>query len=288
VKQQKTRRDLVRFHLDSTRSSGVDYRRLGSTEGALVARRTDLFGMRIDVLTDKGLSPGKPRRRQTPQQWVASLDRPLVMDTVLIREGRIAYHERAADRTAPGTITWEKVEARVTDIRTLPRAGEALRPMTVSASALLFGAGKLETTIRIPLTAPRFDMTYEGTLGPMDITVVNALLERIMNARVTRGSLQSLRFSVAVRNGYSSGQVVPLYRDFKVQLEDKDGSFLKKAGLSIVSLFANAFKVRGNNPGDPGDKPVPGIIRLPYRPAASLPQTFWFALRQGLGKVFLK
>jgi hypothetical protein len=45
---------------------------------------------------------------------------------------------------------------------------------------------------------------------------------------------------------------------------------------------------RGDNPGKPGEKPVIGRINYPYRPTASLPQVFWFALREGLGKVFLK
>ena len=31
-----------------------------------------------------------------------------------------------------------------------------------------------------------------------------------------------------------------------------------------------------------------GAINYPYQPSASLPQVFWFALREGLGKVFVK
>ena len=120
------------------------------------------------------------------------------------------------------------------------------------------------------------------------LTAINAFAEPVMSAKISSGSLQGVRFSVVVRNGRSVGQVTPLYRDFKLQLTDKDANFIKKAGLAIVSLFANTFKVRGSNPGEPDEAPVVGRINRRYDPTNSLPQVFWFALREGLGKVFVK
>lgn len=288
LKAQPKRTDLIRFHLDSARFHGVDYRRLGSIEGAIVVRRAVLHGFKLDVLSDKRLPAGPARKRRTPQQWVASIERPLAVDTVIIAGGRIAYNEHAVGRSQAGTMSWDKIAARVTDIRTLPRTGNETPPMVVQASALVLGQGKLETIIEIPLTAARFDMKYSGTLGPMDMTMFNAYTARVMPMRVTGGSLQAVRLSVVVRNGRSVGQVVPLYRDFKVALEDKKASFLKKAGLSMASFFANTFKVRSENPDKAGEKPRVGRIDYPYRPTASLPQVFWFALREGMAKVFVK
>lgn len=266
----------------------MDYRRLASLEGAIVARHGTLHGFYLDVLSDKRLPAGPPKKRKTPQQWMAAQERPIVLDTVEIASGKIAYHEHAVGKPSPGTMTWEQVHALITAFKT-PRIGDKTPPpMLIDASAMLLGASKLETTIEIPLGAPRFDMKYSGSLGPMDMTVLNQFAAKVFSARIGSGNLQSVKFSVVVRNGRSTGQIVPIYRDFKIVLEDKKGNFLKKAGLSIVTLFANAFKVRGDNPGKPGEKPVVGVINYPYRPTASLPQMFWFPLREGLGKVFVK
>ena len=185
-------------------------------------------------------------------------------------------------------MSWEQVQAEIIDLKSGAAAGSAAPPVVIKASALLLGKGKLETTIEIPLMASQFDMKYSGSLGPMDLTAISALSEPVASMKLTDGSLQSLRFSVLVRNGRSVGQVTPLYRDFKVQLTDKNANAVKKAGLAIVSLFANAFKVRGNNPDKPGKAPVVGQVNLPYQSTATLPQVFWYALREGLGKVFLK
>jgi hypothetical protein len=153
---------------------------------------------------------------------------------------------------------------------------------------LLQGQGKLDVNIEIPLTAAQFDMKYSGSLGPIDMMAFNRYAEHVMPVRVSSGAMQSVRFSIVVRKGRSTGQVVPVYRDFKVALEDKKGSFLKKAGLSVVSFFANSFKIRGDNPGKAGEAPMVGRVNRPYAPTASLPQVYWAALKEGLGKVLIK
>jgi hypothetical protein len=38
----------------------------------------------------------------------------------------------------------------------------------------------------------------------------------------------------------------------------------------------------------PGDSPEVGRINYPYSATATLPQFLWYALRQGLGDVFMK
>ena len=288
LKQQKQRKDLIRIHLDSVRLRGVNYRRLGSIEGGVVAKRIEAFDLKVHVTSYKDLPAGPRKKRRSPQQFMAALDRPVSIDTVIVNGGRIAYTEHAAGKPGAGTMTWEKVHAEIVDFKSGVPAGGAAPSTVIKASALLLGKGKLETTIEIPLMAAQFDMKYSGSLGPMDITAINVFAEPVLSAKLTEGSLQSARFAVVVRNGRSTGQITPLYRDFKLQLTDKKANAFKKAGLAIVSLFANTFKVRGNNPGDPGETPVTGRINYPYEPWRSLPQVFWFALRQGLGKVFVK
>ena len=289
LKQQKKRRDLIRIQVDSARFRGVNYRRLGGVEGGVVAKRIEAFNFNVHVTTYKDLpASAVKKRRRSPQQFMAALDRPVSIDTTIINGGRIAYTERPAGKPTGGTMTWEKVQAEIVDFKSgVPSAGAA-PPTVIKASALLLGHGKLEANIEIPLMASQFDMKYSGSLGPMDLTVINAFAEPVVSAKLTSGSLQSVRFSVVVRNGRSVGQVTPLYRDFKLQLTDKKANVFKKAGLAIVSLFANTFKVRGNNPDKPGEKPVVGRINHPYQRSATLPQFFWYALREGLGKVFVK
>jgi hypothetical protein len=288
LKLQDHRRDLIRMELDSARFRGLNYRRLGSVEGGIVAKRIEVFDLRVHVTTYKSLPIRTRKRRRSPQQFMAALDRPVAIDTVIVDGGRIAYTEHAAGKPAGGTMTWEKVQARIVNLNTSSPEGAAPPPVVITASALLLGQGKLETTIEIPLTASRYDMKYSGTLGAMPLTAISAFSEPVLSAAVTSGTLQSVRFSVVVRNGRSVGQITPIYQDFKLKLTDKDGSFLKKAGLAIVSLFANTFKVRGSNPNKPGETPKVGRINHPYSATASLPQFFWFALREGLGKVFVK
>ena len=58
VKQQKQRKDLIRIQLDSARIRGLNYRRLGSVEGGVVAQRVEAFDFRVHVTSYKRLPPG--------------------------------------------------------------------------------------------------------------------------------------------------------------------------------------------------------------------------------------
>ena len=98
LKQQKQRKDLIRIQLDSARIRGVNYRRLGSVEGGIVAKRVEAFDFRVHVTSYKDLPAGPKKRRRSPQQFMAALDRPVLIDTLVVKGGRIAYTEHAAGK----------------------------------------------------------------------------------------------------------------------------------------------------------------------------------------------
>jgi hypothetical protein len=124
-------------------------------------------------------------------------------------------------------------------------------------------------------------------MGPMDMTVLNGFIAEALPAHVVEGALQVVTYEVTIRKGRSVGRIVPKYAHFRVELEDKKAGFFKSIGFAFASLYANAFKLRHDNPD--GDKPPRvGLIDQPWNGRSSLPQVLWFALRQGLGRVFLK
>ena len=155
------------------------------------------------------------------------------------------------------------MQAEITDMRSTARAGlEATPPMVVQASALLLGQGKLETEIEIPLTATRFDMKYSGSLGPMGMLAFNAYAARVMPVRVTSGTMQAVRFSVVVRNGRSAGQVVPLYQDFKVALEDKKAKLPQEGGAFRGLVPGQQLQDPRRQPGQARRNPEGGPDQL--------------------------
>ena len=218
----------------------------------MVVRRAMLHGFKLDVLSDKRLPAGPARTRRTPQQWVASLERPLAVDTVIFVGGRIGYSEHAVGRSQPGTMSWEKIAAQVTDIRTVPRAGETTPPMVVQASALVLGQGKLETTIEIPLTAPRFDMNYSGTLGPMDMIGVQRVHGTVMPMRLAGGTLQAVRVRVVVAERQVGGRCVPLYQELQGGARGQEGRLLQESRPSVASSSPTPSRCTAD-PGKAGE-----------------------------------
>ncbi len=288
TRQQKVRRDRVRVTLDSARFHGVDFAKLRTVAGPIGIRRVTVSGLTIDVLSDKRLPNGPSHKRASPQQWIAGLGHPLAIDTIEVRDSRVAYHEHGVGRVGTGTMTWERIESQIVGARTIPvRRGDAVPPMVMHAIAYLQGKGKIDVTFTVPLTATQFDMAYKGQMGPMDMTALNSFIAEALPAHVVQGSLQVVTYDVTIRKGRSVGRIIPKYADFKVDIEDKQAGFFKSIGFAFATLYANAFKLRHDNPD--GDKPPRvGLIDVQWNGRASLPQVLWFALRQGLGRVFIK
>lgn len=279
--RQRVRKDLVRFALDSGTLAGLDFVALTGPEGRIGLRHVALHGLVLDVRTDLAL-PVAARRNATPQELARGLHRQLAVDTILVRGGAIRYHEHAVGKPTSGLASFTELSAHVTNLRTIARGHGPVPPLVIDANARLFGAGRLHAIITLPLTAPGFDMTYRGTLGPMEFSALNSFVARNMPAEVKAGTVHGVTFSAVARNGHATGTITPLYNGLQVELLDPKAGGLGRLGLRILSAAANEIKVRQNNPEKEGKAPRLGTINHQFVRSESLIQFLWFAIRDAL------
>ncbi len=107
VRRQRVRQDRIRFALDSLRARGVAYRAFVAA-GDIGIRALELRGARLDVLTDKRLPRGRPRRHRSPQQVAARPGPALRLDTVLVTGGTSCIASASPNATGPdgSASTW--------------------------------------------------------------------------------------------------------------------------------------------------------------------------------------
>ena len=122
----------------------------------------------IDLTSDKR-QPRSPGRRpsRTPQQWIADLDLTLRLDSVVVRNGEVVYREQAAGRARPGVMTFADIQATAVNVSHRVDRRTGSDTMSLATTARLQNAAPLDVQFAIPLDAPRFDMTFRGTLGAM-------------------------------------------------------------------------------------------------------------------------
>lgn len=267
-------------HAAITGASFPDYLR----RGRYAIRRATVTGFALDVLEDKGKpsNPAKTRRR-IPQTAVRDLGLWLHADTVTVA-GRLQYRERGAEAPAPGVLTFEQLRATMTNVSTDPARMTDSTPLHFRADARLMGVGPLHLEVEMPLLDTDFDMTWRGSLGPMDPMKLNPFLANATGMRFTSGHVSGVRFASTVVKGRSRGTVAPRWEDFGVELPGvarKQTNLLGSIKRALAKFAANAFVVRDDNP-ETGKPPLDGTITHAWSPTETLPQFFWKSLRDAL------
>ena len=289
ARSQPYRRDLIKITAGRIAAQGVDVGAFVLGQG-LRARRLELDSLRLDVTSDRR-RPSDPRRERhrTPQGWIADLDRTLSVDSVLVRHGEVVYRERRAGRTQPGVMTFARLEAVAVNVRHFVGRRTPGDPMTLSATTHVQNVGQLDVQFVVPLDAPRFDMTFRGTLGAMPATSLNAFVREVFPLRIAKGRVVGISFSATVANGVSRGTITPRYNDLSVSVTRSGsegilggGGIVGVAARGIATFVGNLMKVRANNPDDAKKTPRIGAISHTLTSNETLPAFLWASVRGGL------
>jgi hypothetical protein len=206
-----------------------------------------------------------------------------------VRNGEAVYREHASGREHFGVVTFANIEAAAANVSHFVGRRTSDDPMTLTARAHIQHAGQLDVQVVLPLDAPRFDMTFRGTLGAMSALNFNPFVRETDALRITDGRVAGGDFSVVVKNGVAFGTITPRFNDLSVSITRHgsegilgDGGVLGGAARGIATFAANVAVVRANNPDGPADAPRIGTIHHTFTPDETLIAFLWSSIRDGL------
>jgi hypothetical protein len=286
---RRHRHDLINLTVGRVAAQGIDFGAFVVGVG-IFARRIEVDSFRAEVTTDKRPSQGPPGPPHwTPQQWIANLDETLSLDSLRVRNGEVVYREHAAGREHVGVVTFARIEAAATNVSHFVGRRTSSDPMVLTARAYLQNAGRFDVRFVIPLDAPRFDMTFRGTLGPMPAQVFNAFVRETDALKIESGQVAGVAFDAEVRSGIASGTITPRFNDLSVRVTQHGSEgilgnhgILGGAARGIASFAAKLLAVRANNPDGPGSAPRSGRIQHTFTPNETLIAFLWLSVRDGL------
>jgi hypothetical protein len=277
VRRVRVRRDRIHFALDSLQARGVDYRTFVAT-GDIGIRAVELGGARLDVLSDRRIAKGPPRRHRTPQQVAAAPGPAFRLDTLLVAGGSIVYREREPESERPGRVSFDSLRGTVLELHLPPRG----KPLRIEASARLMNEGLLTARASVPLDAPDFRYELSGRLGPMRAAAFNRFLSENESFDFDDGRVEGITFRQTVRAGRATTTITPRYRDLSVEPTGEGGGVIGSVKRTVKEFMANAFAVHSRNPDEDGENLRTGRTVRRYDPTRSWIQFLWRCLRDGL------
>jgi len=259
---------------------GIDYRRFVE-ERALLMEAMRVDSLVVDVYRNNHLPPdpdGAPPKM--PHEAFRAIQQAVRIDTIHVSDGHIRYAELAEEGTQPGAISFEHVFASIYNVTNDPERMTPATPAVVDATTRVAGAGRLQTTIRLPLLTPHLSVAYRGRLGPMDARAFNATFVDLAGIRIESGQIDSLRFEADAQQGKATGTLRGVYRDLEVEtLDQATGD--RGLGERLKTLFLNNIALDSNNRPD-GDTLHAVSIDHTHKEGHSFFKFLWLSVRSGL------
>ena len=277
------RRERYTVTIDSIGAEGVDWG-AALRVGAVPARSVVLDGLDLQILTDKRI-PGRPTprpRQPILQETLVRFGRPVAIDSLRLRGGRVRYQVRPESGDGVGVVDFQRVEARLTGFVWSPDAMLGKRA-AFTFRASLWGAAPLVLAIGGPLDARAPAVDMDLFVGAMPMMSANAFASTIGRMDIKGGTLDSVRARVHLVGDRCDGEARPYYHDLSIRLISR-GGFLSRLAGGARTVIANSFVVRDDNPGADGVV-MAGAIAEARDPWQAFWPFLWACTKGGLARV---
>lgn len=243
--------DQFTFRNRQLRVENLNYESL-LKNGSLLADSLLLDGFYLMVHRDKRQPYPKEHYPKMPQDMLRSLDTPLLILGVAIKEGYIGYSERVKGTRQPGFI--DLTDFRIVSDTLTNHPGLLKKGVTtnIALHSYLMGTGKLSARFKIPLNDPLNRHSFSGRLDEMYLPDFNPILENTVFIKIRDGHASYINFAVNADMYGAEGEMEFRYSGLRVALVNrktgKTGGLTKEIGSLIANLFVvNSSNVEENN-----------------------------------------
>lgn len=251
---KNSERDRFDAHLDTLRIDNFDYQGYHKYR-VIKASHIFLNSGSLNLSGNPKFTRKTDRERTYPNFGLREIKADLNIDTIDGKRINVSYTEFNHKSDQTGTIVFNNTSGRVLNVTTNKEALAKNNSCTLNLTSYFMNRGKLDVQFTFNLTDESLPFTYKGSIGPMDLTVLNPAVMTLGLIKVNSGKLAHFDFDITADNSVSKGRVALLYNDLKVTVLKADTVHDKLKHMTIASLYANVMVLKHDNPDNPGDAP---------------------------------
>lgn len=281
TKKQKDRYDIT---FNNFVFNNLDIQQLA--EGKLFAGLATTGTNTIKVYHDMTYPIDSVKKEAThetyPHQMLQKLGVPVRIDRLILGTTYIEYREKEIVSQKTGTVALYNSTLDISNISNLPhKAGDRMIARFKSMFLNKIPASGNFTFYMDEWKAGKFSIELRTSKGG-DATLLNQLTEPMSMAKIEKGTLGPLSFSMTADSATSHSTFGLAYEDMKISLlKMKDEQYKKKGVLSMV---ANLIVKNNNRMGDKFRKSDITVSRNMYK---SFFNFIWLNIFQGIKQVMI-
>lgn len=244
----------------------------------LIAGTFDIENAKMDIFHDKRLPGGITKVKPLLHLKFREIDFPIKIDTISIVDSYISYSEHKNNVSNPGTVTFEELEATLSNVSNFKSDSEESDAITLEAKTKVMGSGLLNVHFSFPKNDTSGRHSIYGSLGSMSMKELNPILENVGLVHIDDGLINSMKFSMELDKRNAKGSLTLNYQDLNIKIleadEQKEGDTKK-----LTSFIANTFVIKKSNNEEPLRK---GDIEFERIVEKSVFNYWWKSLLSGL------
>lgn len=247
------RKGYLTLHEAEVEVKGIDFNAYLS-EGIVVVDTLIARNLRLESFTDLRKKEDFERRPKMVHESINELDQLIHIRHAIVENSYIQIEERP-DNQAPhaGSMFFSELNGHITNIsnhKTLRGENEILE---MDASAKLMGKGLVKLNVTYALESEEGRFRLKGSMGPMDLTALNSMIEPEAKVSLKSGKLNRLDFNILGNDDSGEGDLIVRYEDFEIELLNKDYEKDRNIFRRIGAFVANKVIIKSTNPQKNGD-----------------------------------
>lgn len=271
--KKKIASDFVSASIDSIQLIGFDRQ----IDEHIFIDQIELFQPNIDVFKDKNY-PENKEYKAIMVDLLREFKTPVYIRTVEFNSMFIKYTEFVNQAKEAGALFFSEANATISNITNVKDSLLLSRNMLIEAEAKFYGKGILKTSMRYDMLSSSGQFGVKGSLGPMDMTTINAMLSKLMPVKIKSGQLDNLRFSFSGTSTHSEGEMQFEYTELNIELLEVD-YWDSRFTRNIMSSIGNRL-MRNSNPSNNGVFKI-GEIKQDRNTTKSIFNYWWINLKSG-------
>ncbi|MBU2651549.1 MAG: DUF748 domain-containing protein [Bacteroidetes bacterium] len=235
--------DRFDVNADLMQVSGIDYAGM-IKDKTFYIEKILIDHLDANIFRDKNIPFDYNNFPALPQSLLRKIQVPMRIDKFLVQRSRIEYRELLQGSVEEGMVFLSDLDLGISNIS----SSQGAIPLKVDARALLYGQGRMNVSVIMPMDVTRDTFEFHGNLGRMDFAAFNPMAVPNGHIRFESGLLDSVYFEARANNQYASGLMNMLYQDVSVSLLNKKRPDMHKQGF--LSFMANTVIHKSNLPGE--------------------------------------
>lgn len=280
-KQKKQNVTMTVLKFDTLRVEQLNFQALIDNQQT-IARKVQLKNGTVDLHADKRY-PKYPiiKIGESPHQKLLKLKKLLSLDTVVVDNVTVTYHEMSGKFFREGSISFNNASGILTNVTNDSSALAKDKYMRADLRAKIMNSGNLHAKFGFDMLSKTGLHTYSGTLGPMKATAFNRILAPLLNVEIASGNIKKVAFNMQGTDRKNWGEFRFDYDDLKISLLNKKDENGEQSSKKVVSYLINQLLINDSNPDNKGVYTV-GKVNYTRVPEHTFFKTLWQSLLDGI------